>query len=111
MPHHRHDDNGESEFKRMLIRYIRKYSKGQDGNTILNGSGAPNNSFGIDGDFYIDTTNGILYGPKHDRRWPSVGISLKGQVGATCAHLEWEQLGLLGQMVYREYLVQSVLME
>ena len=47
---------------------------GDDGKTWLNGSGAPSNSIGVDGDFYLDTTNNTLYGPKATT-WPA-GISL-----------------------------------
>ncbi|MFA5760448.1 MAG: hypothetical protein WC877_01645 [Dehalococcoidales bacterium] len=47
---------------------------GTNGKTWLNGSGAPSNSIGVDGDFYIDTTNHVIYGPK-STAWP-VGISL-----------------------------------
>jgi hypothetical protein len=45
---------------------------GVDGKTVLNGVGAPDNSLGSDGDFYIDTTPGELklYGPKAAGDWP-----------------------------------------
>ena len=33
-------------------------------NTILNGAGLPAKTIGINGDFYIDTKNLFLYGPK-----------------------------------------------
>ena len=45
-------------------------------NTILNGFGAPSKAVGIDGDFYIDTKNLNLYGPKVKGVW-KVGTSLK----------------------------------
>ncbi len=47
---------------------------GTDGRTILNGSGAPDNSLGSDGDFYIDTVAWSIYGPK-STTW-GVGTSL-----------------------------------
>lgn len=34
-----------------------------DGATVLNGSGAPDDSLGTNGDFYIDTTASVIYGP------------------------------------------------
>lgn len=43
---------------------------GANGNTILNGSGAPSNTLGVDGDFYVDTTNSRFYGPKASGAWP-----------------------------------------
>ena len=50
-------------------------------NTILNGKGAPINSNGIDGDFYIDTRSLLIYGPKKSGKWPAPQ-SLQGPVGA-----------------------------
>ena len=38
---------------------------GGGGTTILNGSGAPSGTTGVDGNYYEDTTNGVLYGPKN----------------------------------------------
>jgi hypothetical protein len=49
-------------------------------NTILNGKGAPKNSLGRDGDFYIDTRSLLLYGPKKSGKWPSP-VSLQGPTG------------------------------
>jgi hypothetical protein len=45
-------------------------------NTILNGVGIPSKTIGINGDFYIDTKNLNLYGPKTKGSW-KVGTSLK----------------------------------
>lgn len=42
---------------------------GAGGNTLLNGSGAPSSGLGNNGDFYLDTTNQILYGPKTGGAW------------------------------------------
>ncbi|NYJ07219.1 hypothetical protein [Petropleomorpha daqingensis] len=49
---------------------------------MLNGSGAPANSVGHDGDFYIDTATTTLYGPKANGVWPTPGTSLVGPQGA-----------------------------
>ena len=38
-------------------------------NTILSGVGAPSKTTGINGDFYIDTKNANLYGPKTNGVW------------------------------------------
>jgi hypothetical protein len=51
-----------------------------DINTLLSGKGAPKSTLGIDGDFYIDTTNMNLYGPKLKDKWPAA-VSLKGAAG------------------------------
>jgi len=45
-------------------------------NTILSGSGVPSKTLGINGDFYIDTKNLNLYGPKTKGIW-KVATSLK----------------------------------
>jgi len=54
---------------------------GADGKTILNGSGAP--SGGVDGDFWIDTANNRIYGPKASGTWPGSYTSLVGPTGST----------------------------
>jgi len=45
-------------------------------NTILSGSGVPAKTLGINGDFYIDTKNLNLYGPKTKGVW-KIATSLK----------------------------------
>jgi len=50
-------------------------------NTILSGVGAPSNAIGIDGDFYIDSKNLNIYGPKMKKKWPAA-VSLKGSNGS-----------------------------
>ena len=45
-------------------------------NTILSGAGIPTKTIGIDGDFYIDTKNANLYGPKAKGMW-KISTSLK----------------------------------
>ena len=54
---------------------------GADGNAVLNGSGAPADSVGNDGDFYLDTSADVLYGPKAGGTWPTPGVSLVGNTG------------------------------
>jgi hypothetical protein len=49
-------------------------------NTILNGKGAPSNTLGIDGDFYIDTRSLLISGPKTKGKWPAAR-SLQGASG------------------------------
>jgi hypothetical protein len=53
---------------------------GIDGNTVLNGDGAPGAGLGFNGDFYIDTTNDDIYGPKAGGAW-GAGTSLIGPEG------------------------------
>ena len=49
-------------------------------NTLLSGKGAPKSTTGINGDFYIDTNNMNMYGPKLKGKWPAA-VSLKGTAG------------------------------
>lgn len=47
---------------------------------FLNGEGAPDVALGTDGDFYLDTLNSDLYGPKTDGAW-GTPVSLIGPEG------------------------------
>jgi len=49
---------------------------GASGNTVLNGTGAPPNGTGWDGDFYIANDLQRFYGPKAAGAWPSTYTSL-----------------------------------
>jgi len=56
-------------------------TNGANGLSILNGAGIPSNSAtGINGDFYINTLNYTLFGPKTAGNWGS-GASLIGDPG------------------------------
>jgi hypothetical protein len=57
---------------------------GADGKTVLNGSGAPDNANGENGDFYIDTNGDNIHGPKAGGTWPAA-VSLVGPQGAVGA--------------------------
>jgi hypothetical protein len=49
--------------------------QGPRGRTILNGSGAPSNNLGLQGDFYYNTTTTEFYGPKlSDTTWSGATI-------------------------------------
>ena len=54
---------------------------GTNGNTVLNGTGAPSNVAGNNGDFYLDTAANVLYGPKSSGAWPVTGVNLVGPQG------------------------------
>ena len=49
-------------------------------NTLRYGGGAPSSSLGNDGDFYIDNTNWVIYGPRLNGAWPA-GVAISS--GAT----------------------------
>ncbi|ELP67673.1 hypothetical protein STRTUCAR8_08562 [Streptomyces turgidiscabies Car8] len=64
--------------------------QGPRGNAVLNGTGAPGPTVGIDGDYYIDKTgyptSVVLYGPKAAGAWPGSGVTVGGgAVGALLA--------------------------
>ena len=44
--------------------------------SLLNGTAAPADNLGSDGDFYLNTGTDCLYGPKTAGAWPSSCISL-----------------------------------
>jgi len=54
---------------------------GDDGNTILAGTGAPGAGIGVAGNFFYDYTNVNMYGPKSEAGWGDP-TSLKGPAGA-----------------------------
>lgn len=53
---------------------------GKAGSQIYSGSGAPSTATGTTGDYYLDVTNYVLYGPKTSSGW-GTGIILKGATG------------------------------
>jgi hypothetical protein len=64
-------------------------------NTILSGSGVPSKTLGINGDFYIDTKNLNLYGPKTKGVW-KITTSLKSKDVPVVANVIGES-GAMGQ--------------
>lgn len=61
-------------------------TSGPRGNGWLSGAGAPASSVGIDGDFYLDTTNtAVYYGPKTNGAWGSSHPFGGGSPGALLA--------------------------
>jgi len=55
-------------------------TNGANGLSVINGTGAPLSGTGEDGEFYIDTLNWYIYGPKSSGSWPT-GVSMRGQNG------------------------------
>jgi hypothetical protein len=53
---------------------------GSNGKTILNGTTNPTNAIGTDGDFYINISSNILFGPKSTGLWGN-GLSINGPQG------------------------------
>ena len=64
-------------------------------NTILSGAGVPSKTLGINGDFYIDTKNLNLYGPKTKGVW-KITTSLKSKEVPVVSNIIGES-GAMGQ--------------
>jgi len=58
---------------------------GTIGNTLASGAGIPASTVGNVSDFYIDTKNKRIYGPKTVSGWPVTFVSMVGIQGATGA--------------------------
>jgi hypothetical protein len=54
---------------------------GATGNTVLNDIKPPTSGVGVNGDFFINTSTSVIYGPKSGGVWPA-GVSLKGATGS-----------------------------
>src|SRR5579862_2387489 len=73
---------------------------GANGNTVLNGSGAPTAGIGANGDFYLNTAAGCLYGPKASGSWPgnctilSSGANFNGTSGNATLSSSYTALGV-----------------
>ena len=65
-----------------LIDTLAALPESNSGNVVLNGAGAPSGGTGANGDFYINTSNYDIYGPKTSGSWGSA-TSLVGPTGAT----------------------------
>lgn len=53
---------------------------GPAGSTVLSGNGAPTSATGANGDFYLDLTSSLFYGPKSTAGW-GTGFAMKGANG------------------------------
>ena len=65
-----------------LIDTLAALPESNSGNVVLNGAGVPSAGTGANGDFYINTSNYDIYGPKTSGSWGSA-TSLVGPTGAT----------------------------
>ena len=54
---------------------------GANGKTIRSGASGPSAGDGVDGDFFINTSTNMLFGPKAVGNWPATGVSLVGPAG------------------------------
>jgi len=61
--------------------------QGGRGTGILNGTSAPNNNIGIVGDFFLNTTNMNLYGPKTESSW-GTPVDLVGSQELGYVHIQ-----------------------
>jgi hypothetical protein len=68
---------------------------GATGNAVLSGATGPTGTDGSNGDFWLDTSAHLLYGPKDAGSW-GTGVSLVGPTGATGATGEPGPAGATG---------------
>ena len=61
--------------------------QGARGTGILNGTTAPNNTIGIPGDFFLNTSNMNLYGPKTESGW-GTPVDLVGSQELGYVHIQ-----------------------
>ena len=67
---------------------------GSNGNTILNGTSNPTSSIGNNGDFYLNTSTNVLFGPKTTSGWGN-GVQLTGTGGGVNSSVTDDILTLL----------------
>jgi hypothetical protein len=72
--------------------------QGPRGKGILNGTGAPSNNLGLQGDFYYDTSTTNFYGPKlSDATWSGATVIAFVQEGSDYAYsTSWELAQVTG---------------
>src|SRR3569623_250034 len=75
-------------------------STGASGNTILHGTSDPTTQ-GVNGDFFLNTSTSVLFGPKASGSWPGSGTSLIGPAGAALQPWQFspEAYGAVGDNV------------
>ncbi len=81
-------------------------SQGPRGKTILNGSGAPANNLGLEGDFYYDKDSAAFHGPKlSDLTWAGATVIEFATTENVSYTTSWELSQLVGP-VNGEYSIQ-----
>ena len=53
-------------------------TNGDGGKSVLNGTTDPTSNDGAEGDFWINTTDNTICGPKTATGWPSTGTDMIG---------------------------------
>lgn len=87
--------------------FMLKGEDGVDGNTLLSGTETPDQTTGMEGDFYLDTDDILLYGPKVNKSW-GAGLELKGADGnanvktyaLTIVPGDWEKDTYVGSTIF-----------
>lgn len=72
---------------------------GANGTVIYSGTATPDATLGAAGDFYLDLTTNVLYGPKNASGW-GAGFSMKGDTGDTGATGATGAAGQAGTQIY-----------
>jgi len=87
--------------------FMLKGEEGEAGSKILSGIESPDQATGVDGDFYLDTDDILLYGPKISGAW-GAGLELKGADGnanvktyaLNILFTDWEREAYTGSTIF-----------
>jgi len=66
----------ENGWQRLVKNTELPASGGNNGNSMLSGSSNPTAAVGSNGDFYVNTSSYMLFGPKQSGAWPSTGVPM-----------------------------------
>lgn len=84
--------------------------QGPRGKTILNGTGAPSNNLGLEGDFYYDKSTTRFYGPKpSDISWTNADNYLLNNAASDFSkNMSWELTDVLWDEDHKYYYVDLI---
>jgi hypothetical protein len=80
----------------MSVPYAFYANQSGGGKALLNGTTDPQSNIGTPSDFYINTSNNTLFGPKTATGWPATGVSLVGPQGIQGANGATGAIGATG---------------
>ena len=83
---------------------------GTDGRTVLNGTVDPVATDGVDGDFYINTTNYHIFGPKAGGVWPA-GVDLEADGHISVQHDDEAEIPTLNCLKFEGSGVSSIIVD
>ena len=83
---------------------------GKDGSKILNGTAVPEASLGALGDFYFDTQNMAIYGPKNANGWGNpMSLRVPDGSGVTVLLYKNQHIQKVERGIDREYVLETII--